>query len=201
MSSGFQEDEIMRETMSRMDINRRKAFRFNLLLILFLLVIMFGLFGAVRFYNALESKKAQLSEAYEKLEKANAELEEMRNNLAMQKSNRDSIIKLIYKPSDSLKVKGLDKIVSGIDHSRETAGKYARSGYMKLKNYDFKGALDDFNNSEKAYNGYRDSYEIYFLLWKNKERLDDTDAQREIMQMILKKYNSLRMITASDIRR
>lgn len=201
MSSGFQEVDIVQETMKRVELNRRKAFRYNLLLILFLLLIMVGLFGAVWFFNELETKKAELKSANQQLDSLNALYQAATIKATKERANRDSIITQIYKPSDSLKIKGLDKIVSGIDNSRETAGKFARSGYMKLKNHDFKGALSDFSNSDKAYNGYRDSYEIYFLLWKNKERLDDPDAQREIMQTILRKYNSLRMISTSDIRR
>lgn len=201
MNSGFQEDDIMRETMSRMDANRRKAFRFNLLLILFFLVVMLGLFGAIRFYNALESKKAELKLAYDELEKKNVELDSIRAGLAKDKAIRDTIINQIYKPEDINRVKGFDTIIKKIDNSREAAGKYARSGYMKLKSYDFKRAMEDFRNSDKTYNGYRDSYEVYILLWKNKDRLDDKDAQREIMVTILKKYNSLRMLSYSDIRR
>lgn len=200
MSSGFQEDDHVQETMKRVELNRRKAFRYNLLLILFLLVIMVGLFGAVWFFNELESKKAQLNEANQKLEKANTELENIRNKLAKEKTNRDSIISLIYRPSDTVRIKGIGKIITGINNSRQQAEEYARAGYDKLKQYDFPAALDYFNKSEKAYNGYRDSYEVYYLLWQNKNQLDDPVVQDKVMTQIITKYNSLKRLSMADIR-
>jgi hypothetical protein len=59
-----------------------------------------------------------------------------------------------------------------------------------LIKHDFRGALNAFDNSEQAYHGYRDSYEVYYLLWKNKQLLDDPEKQEELIQIIMKKYDT-----------
>jgi hypothetical protein len=60
--------------------------------------------------------------------------------------------------------------------------------------------MESFNKSEKAYNGYRDSYDVWFLLWSDRTNLGNPATQKKLLEKIFNDYNSLRILTQADIR-
>jgi hypothetical protein len=185
---------------------RKIMLRKNLLIILFLCLCIIGVSGAIIYYNRLaanrkelkvaevelQRKNDSLQRATTELQSANQSLQELKDTLAKQKANYADI--LISKNPAVIK-----QAAKTLQVSRDSARIYAREGYRKLKAKDFKGAMDAFDKSEKFVNGYRDSYDVYFLLWKNRSNLNDPKVQKQIMQQVLTKYNSLRILSRTDL--
>lgn len=179
---------------------RKKIIRRNLLIVAVLAICLAGIVGAVTYYNKLKEAKAEVQLKNDSLKirtrelvEANRSLEILKDSLARQKEQYANI--LVSKNSTAI-----NTVALRIEKSRDDARTYAREGYAKLKSRDFKGALKAFDMSEKSYNGYRDSYEVYFLLWTNRDKLDDPAVQKQIMQQVYSKHNSLRIISREDVR-
>ena len=178
---------------------RKIMIRKNLLIILFLCLCIIGVTGMIVYYNklktttaALETTKNNLQESNKNLEIANQYLLKLKDTLEKQKENYANVL-------TSNDPKAIKMAARTIEKSRDSARKYSREGYYKLKAKNFEGARADFDKSEKFYNGYRDSYDVYFLLWKNRGKLNEPKVQQQVMQQILTKYNSLRILSKDDL--
>ena len=185
---------------------KNRMLRKNLLIILFLCLCLIGISGAVIYYNrlkatsqALETAKINLQQKNDSLKtvtedllEANQYLQMLKDTLAKQREDYANIL-------TSNNPKAIKQAAQTIENSRDSARIYARIGYNKLKAKDFNEARVAFDRSEKFYNGYRDSYDVYFLLWKNRDKLNDPKVQRQVIQQILAKYNSLRILSKEDL--
>lgn len=181
--------------------NKRKIIQNNIRMSLLFAVTIIGIGVAIYFYGklkdtngklrdttaSLESAKKDLKNAYDTLEKINQALSDTKKKLenildaASQAPNPETVLKPIA-------VK------------RDAAREYARIGYDKLKKNDLAGAMDAFHSSEESYHGYRDSYEVYLMLYKNRDSLNDRRVQQRLLEKIQKDYNSLQILKRSDIR-
>jgi hypothetical protein len=176
---------------------------------LFICFIIIGLAGALYFYHNLKDLNTKLGDTQQKLQESKDSLQESKDSLQLAKNTLtqykitiDNYVLLsdsINKHTDE-KNPGLDSLVKVINHSRDTAREYAHKGYYDLKDYHFDMAMKDFHKSELAYNGYHDSYEVYFLLWQSKQGFDDPVVQKQLMEKILAKYNSFGLLNKKDIR-
>ena len=178
---------------------RRIMQRKNLLIVLFLILCIAGIAGAVIYYNQLKKTKDALNTTAIELEikkdsllRATESLQQLKDTLARQREDYANLIV----SNDPV---AINKAAQKIERSRDSARKYAREGYFKLQSRDFDGARMAFDKSEKFYNGYRDSYDVYFLLNQNKDKLNDPDVQKRVMQQVVNKYNSLRIISRNDV--
>ncbi len=120
-----------------------------------------------------------------------------KDSLAKQKERFENTVASAVKNNEPEILKSAVKTIST---ARDSARNYARIGYYKLKEKDFVGAKQAFDKSEKFYNGYRDSYEVSFLLSKNKDKLNDPKVQKELLEKIQKDYNSLGILSKADIK-
>jgi hypothetical protein len=208
-----QSDQLIEERRKKIAEDRKKVIRYNILLSLFIIFIIAGLIGTIFYYRKLQQSNLKLavsqrSESLAKdsllkttgaLQRSKDSLQAAKTILANEKSRNDSLLVEVSKKCPQ-NIQGLQTAVTSITTSRKTARESAREGYEKLKNYDFQGAMDAFNRSEKAYNGYRDSYDIWFLLWSNRANLNSADVQKQLMEKIIKNFNSLKILAPSDIR-
>lgn len=210
MQQTDQNIKLLEEAKRRMHESRKKVIRFNLLLILFFSLIIIGLAGAVYFFGVVKKQNEDLEKAKLKDSINTAIIKKQNDTLEYYTIRFKQLLNTgQIKDADSTLTKGVNSIVNSITtsnldsaktQSRDLAREFSEKGYAKLKNYDFRGALDAFNKSEKALNGYRESYEIYYLLHKNIDNLKDPDTQKRIMQKIQNDYNSKNILKASDIR-
>ena len=207
METEYLPEDIIRETKKRVDDHRKKAIRYNILLSFCFLLVIGGLVGAIYYFCLVKSQKQTIKEKNESLVILTKELQYLKDSvqtskdsLAKVKSRNDSLLTELYRASGSKGIVGITKVVEGINTSRDSARSYARLGYELLRKRDFTGAKDAFYKSEQAYNGYRNSYEIYFLLWQNKTKLNDPVTQRQLMTKIVKDYNTYNVLSPNDIR-
>ena len=208
MSPETLHDQLIEETRRRIEADRKKLIRYNMLMTLFVCFVIAGLAGAVYFYIKLQNVTARLEEANKKLEEAKKELQQKKDSLDATSISRnqlnailDSLQRQPEHGEQSRYFNEIKKVVdSSITTSREEARKYARTGYEKLKAYQFEAAMKQFAESEKAHKGYRDSYEVYQLLLKNKRNFNDPKVQRMLLEEIYTKYNSLGKLSRSDIK-
>lgn len=207
MQQTDQNNKLLEEAKKRMNESRKKVIRFNTLLSLFFCFIIVGLAGAIYYYK-------KINNLYEEKEVLNIRLtkaahKDSLNSDSIQKQNikLGEFAKLLEVCATKTKIPGFDSAtaislkaeVTDIK-KRDSARKYSEIGYTKLKAYDFISAKNAFDKSEKFYNGYRESYEIYYLLYKNMNNLADPETQKKIMQKILTDYNSKNILKGSDIR-
>lgn len=190
--------------------SRKRALKFNILLSLFFIVIITGLAGAIFYYN-------RINNLYEENNTLNSSLTKAIDSIKILNTTLESIA-IDYKQSintgnttgvSDTEINKVNRIVNVITttnldttkaRNRDTARYYSEIGYARLKAYDFMGAKNAFDKSEKAFNGYRESYEIYYLLYKNMKQLNDAGTQKMIMNKILEKYNSKSILKATDIK-
>ena len=189
---------------------RRRVLRNLILISLFFCLMILGIVGTVYYFQQLQKTTAALRKVEAgliivndslrattlDLNLANAALEKARDTLSKRKQEVDRLIELADS-SNSISV--LKPYVESLTVSRDSARSYARMGYSKLKAKDFKGAMEAFRSSEKAYNGYRDSYEVYFLLWSNRTKLEELSVRKQILKTVIEKYNSLRILNSGDL--
>lgn len=209
-----QSDQIIEERRKRIEENRKKVVRYNLLLSLFVVFIIVGLAGTIYYYNKLKRLNSELeaskirelfiNDSLKKttiaLQFSKDSLREAKATLAKQKAFNDSILIACYKTTSAKKSENVTTLVNKLTTSRDAAREFAREGYRKLKDNDLRGAMEVFNKSEKAYNGYRDSYDVWFLLWSNRTSLDNPATKKQLLEKIFNDYNSLRILTQADIR-
>ena len=185
---------------------KNRMLRKNLLIILFLCLCLIGISGAVIYYNRLKVTSQALEIAKVNLEQKNDSLKRVTKNLLETNQYLQMLKDTLAKQREdyaniltSNNPKAIKQAAQTIEKSRDSARHYARVGYDKLKAKDFNGARVAFDISEKFYNGYRDSYDVYFLLLKNRDKLNDPKVQRQVIQQILAKYNSLRILSKEDL--
>jgi len=209
-----QSDQIIEERRKRIEENRKKVVRYNLLLSLFFAFIIVGLAGTIYYYNKLKKLNSQLEASKKRellindslrktasaLQYSKDSLQEAKATLAKQKAINDSILIACFKATPTKKSEKVTTLVNKLTISRDAAREFAREGYRKLKDHDLKGAMEAFNKSEKAYNGYRDSYDVWFLLWSNRANLDNPATQKQLLEKIFNNYNSLQILTQTDTR-
>ena len=181
--------------------NRKKVIKNNLAISLLFFITISGIGGAVYFYNESVKAKASLEQANnevsrknDSLKTINRDLDNLRDSLEKQKKILNNQVEALTKPEVSI------NILTPVLAARDTARNYARIGYQQLKEGNFAAALNSFAKSEKSSPGYRDSYEVYFLLRKNRANLNDPAVQRQILEKIYKDYNSLQIIKKNDIK-
>ena len=177
--------------MMTIEENRKRIYKTRLLLIVFFCVMIVGLSGAVYYYLQLRKTSKQLANSEEVLQVKNDSLKKVTNDLhqanqylvssrqvlANQKLIIDSLITRFAKDKNPSLLIGLaDSITAG----KDAAAAYEKLGYAKLKEKDLVAAKDAFNKSEKSYNGYHQVYEIWFLLYKNKDKLNDPGSKTAI---------------------
>jgi hypothetical protein len=210
MQQADQNNEMLEEAKKRVQESRKKAIRFNTLLSLFVCLVIIGLAGAIYYYNKINDLYEQkeilnknLANAADSIKKLNTVLEgfaidyKQSINTGNTTGVADTVLKKLKSVVNVITTKNLDTTKS---RNRDTARKYSEIGYDRLKAYDFAGAKSAFDKSEKAFNGYRESYEIYYLLYKNMNMLHDAATQKRVMQKILTEYNSKNILKISDIR-
>ena len=185
--------------MMTADEYRRVMLKNNILVILFLFVCIAGVIGAVLYYNKLKetNNKLKVAEAEiqlknDSLREANEFLEVLKDSFAIQKERYAKIL-VSNNPT------AIRAAAQTIERSRDSARAYAVAGYNKLKAKDFEGARIAFDKSEKFYNGYRDSYEVYYLLTRNKSKLNDPKVQQQVMNQVFTKFNSQGIIKRADL--
>jgi hypothetical protein len=88
----------------------------------------------------------------------------------------------------------LNKLIHPVIKSRDSARKYTRDGYDKLNKNDLKGAMIEFEKSEKFYKGFHESNQIHQLLKENENKLSDKEVQQQILIKIKQDYNSLQRL-------
>jgi flagellar basal body-associated protein FliL len=185
--------------------NRKKVRRNNLLMSMLFLVMIAGVGGAFYFYRNLKIAKSNLLEKKKEVDSLNKRLEDQ--NFRLQKASDfvDSITRIKIKIDSALLSQNPDNEIYRIQNnlnnkllplisSRDSARQHARNGYDKLNNNDFKGAMQEFEKSEKFYKGYHESEEIHQLLKKNEDKLGDKAVQQQIIDKIKKDYNSLQRL-------
>ena len=179
--------------MMTIEENRRKVFRTNLLLSLFFCVMLIGVIGAVYYYQ--ESKEAKtlvqlkndsLSRMGTTLDSINQSLLSSKRELEKQKASTDSLIRLSIKDANPAILR---PVINRVDNSMKLAAEYELKGYGRLKAGDLIAAKDYFNKSEKAYNGYHQVYEIWFLLYKNRDKLNDPETKQRLLNQVKKDYS------------
>ena len=195
--------------MMSVEENRKKVRRNNLLVSLLFLVMIIGVAGAVIFYRNLKLAKKTVQEQKHNvdslnniLEKQNTRLELLVDTIILFKTQLDSIYKNSNVPNEIYKIqKNLDNILQPVitGRNRDSAREHARDGYDKLIAKDFKGAMVEFDKSEKFYNGYHESYEIKTLLKKNEDKLGDKEVQQQLLIKIKNEYNSLQKLNNRNI--
>lgn len=165
----------------------------NILVLILLLILTTSIISIIYLYKKLKTKTIDL-------EKAKIELQ-----------NKDAVMAYVMKQSrggeqklakvDSIvKSKNPQKEFNTIIESAKFAEQFAREGYELLKVKNFIGAKNAFDKSEKSYIGYKSSYDIYFLLWKNRDKLNDPDTQKEILEIVYNKYNSFGILNKNDLK-
>ena len=194
--------------MMTIEENRKKVVRNNILMSLLFCITIIAVIGAAYYYNSVKSSEIKLLTAKQQQQTLNdslaihkrkaenqldtiAKLQRLLNNISQTPNNCDSIF-IIQKK--------INNILRPVTNARDAAREFARSGYDKLIKKDLVGAMNDFDKSEKAYNGYHDSYEVYFLLWQNRNKLNDPKVQQQLLEKIQKDYNSLKKLTPSNIK-
>jgi hypothetical protein len=202
------QNKLIEEIRERVGKNRKRVFNYNLLLILCCCFVIIGFLGTIYFYSNLNEAKIKISEQNDSLKVLTKELkyskdslQEAKASIAKEKATNDSLLVKLYEGgNDSKGIRGLRKIINNIRTSRDSARNYAHLGYEKLKQYDFPGAEEAFDKSEKSYSGFRDSYEVYFLLRNNRNIYNDPAVQKQLLQKIIEDYNSLGILSKKDIR-
>jgi hypothetical protein len=214
MNTATQNDRLIEETRRRIEADRKKLILYNMLMTLFICFVIAGLAGAVYFYIKLENVTGRLKDTNSKLETARLELQKAKSTAEHMKivaSNQNDVLAdLIMKvktalPANDAASKKITALLPAIDSitglaSRDSARAYARQAYDNLRKYDFREAMNLFNKSETTYPGYRDSYEVYTLLLRNADNLDDPKVQRRLLEEIYTVYNSLNRLKKSDIK-
>lgn len=193
--------------MMTVEENRKKVRRNNLLISLLFLIMITGVGGAVYYYKnlknaklSLQKEKKEVETLKDKLQNQNARMQIVLDSVENFKNILDSIASTTHVSKDfELIRKNLDNILQPVIVSRDSARIHARNGYDKLIKKDLAGAMEEFGKSENSYNGYHESYEIQMLLKKNKDKLNDTAVQRELLIKIRNDYNSLQRLNNSNI--
>jgi hypothetical protein len=185
--------------------NRKKVRRNNLLVSLLFLVMIAGVAGAVYYYSNLKKEKAIVKEQKDELEKIKNDLALSNKKLESYADFMDSISKVKIRldsfawtnnpQSEILRQQiNLNKLIHPVIKSRDSARKYTRDGYDKLNKNDLKGAMIEFEKSEKFYKGYHESNQIHQLLKENENKLSDKEVQQQILIKIKQDYNSLQRL-------
>jgi flagellar motor protein MotB len=185
--------------------NRKKVRRNNLLVSLLFLVMIAGVAGAVYYYSNLKKEKAIVKEQKDELEKIKNDLALSNKKLESYADFMDSISKVKIKldsiswannpQSEILRQQiNLNKLIHPVIKSRDSARKYTRDGYDKLNKNDLKGAMIEFEKSEKFYKGFHESNQIHQLLKENENKLSDKEVQQQILIKIKQDYNSLQRL-------
>lgn len=166
-------------------------------MVLFFCVVIAGTTGSVYYFNKNKTLYAQLiktSAALEEAKKADSIKYELfiseKQQHAKDNARNDSLFVALSKKCGNKDIQGVQSAVNAITLSRDSARKYSEIGYNNLSKNKFPEALEAFHKSEQWYNGYRESYEIYFLLWKNKKDLNDPALQTQLLKKIQKDLDS-----------
>lgn len=195
-----QNDQIIEEIKERLGKKRKRALTYNLLLSLCLCLVIIGFIGTIHFYRKVKKSELKIIIQKDSLEQLSVELEKWQHLNKISEKKRQSNDSLLIKEFKRNGSKNIKPILNNISISSDSAHYYAQIGYNKLKHYDFIGAKDAFAKSEKSYSGYRDSYEVYMLLWKNRNSFDNPVIQKQIIEKIFVDYNSLGILKKTDIK-
>jgi len=168
--------------------NEKNTARANIVGGLFFCIMIAGMAGSIYFYRqsrhneaALANTRDSIKTAYRSLDTAKRLVEEERNRTQSALDKIDSLIKEMSKTHSEAAFQPVVSVVQAAD--------YERQGYEALQQKNFEAAKAAFKQSEDAYNGYHNSYEIYRLLNKNKDTLLTAEGQHKVLQTIQTRYN------------
>lgn len=180
--------------------NEQNTTRANILVGLFFCIMIAGMAGSVFFYKKARHNEAALiitrdsiRTAYLTLDSTKKLVEEERNRNQAALDKIDSLIGALSKTHSEAALQPVIKVVKAAD--------FERQGYEALQQKDFTAAKAAFKQSEDAYNGYHNSYEIYNLLNKNNDTLKTSEGQQKVLQTIQTRYNikaPVKLINASN---
>jgi hypothetical protein len=167
---------------------KNTAARGNILVGIFFCIMIAGMAGSVHFYRKSRINEVALAKSKDSLKTVNASLDSARQ-LVEQERNRtqsaldkiDSLVKDLAHTHSATSLQPVLNVVQAAD--------YERQGYEALQQKNFDAAKAAFRQSEEAYNGYHNSYEIYNLLNKNADSLKTDAGQHKVLQTIQAKYN------------
>ena len=201
--------QILEFTRAKAMAKAKETARNNKIIIALLLVLSVAVGFAVYSYYELNNTKAALSTANTRLNNTNDRLKTSEAELQLKTKVLDSVVASIRHTNarqDSLinlaarSPAEARRILAPVIRDRDSAREYSKLGYRLLKQKDFAGAQKAFQASENAYNGYRDSYEVSFILRKNKKNLNDPAVQTRVLDQIYNQYNSRKMLQSTDIK-
>jgi hypothetical protein len=195
-----QSDFLLEQVRKKVQQKRRRVIAQNLLLFFLLLLMFIGISGSVYYYSELKEANTKLSKNEIVLKSQQNKLDSLNEILRQRnivlKKDKEFLESTIDSASHA---KNPKLILQPIVAARDSARKYAETGYKMLKMRDFNGAFIAFNKSENFYNGYRESYEVAFLLRKNRQRWNDPQRQNELLDTIYRKLNSKKILRKEDI--
>lgn len=192
-------EEILEITRRRANNKIRRLKFINIAILGCILVMLVSIFMAISSYNQLNRTRAKLLEKNIALAGAKAQIDSLltasqQAKLLSEQRNRTKDSLIIANPMAATTIIGEAK------KNRDTALFLNKRGYELLKERDFPHALKCFQASENAYNGFADSYEMAFLLRKNRDKFNSSQGQEYLMQTIYSQYNKLRVIKETNIK-
>jgi hypothetical protein len=199
-------NDILQMTQRRAArIAKRNNF-INIGLVVSIAAMVAAIFVAGNSYQALQEAKQQialkndtLNLKNDALKLAKLEAESSRDDARESKRRSDSMSKYI----DSLIAKNpkdAPAILKRLNSKTDNARSYSQQGYQLLKEKKFAAALRAFQDSENAYYGYKDSYELARLLRKNQDKFDNINGQKYLLQKIYNEFNYLKVLTKDDLK-
>ena len=102
--------------------------------------------------------------------------------MSMEEISVDSV-KIIH---DKMETIGGSMLVKG---DEELALEYERKGCQALVDKDVDAAIENFSLSEKSFNGFHSSYEIYVYLKKNRDVIMEQGDWEKVYSDIVRKYS------------
>jgi hypothetical protein len=184
--------------MMTIEESRRRELKMNVMLIFFFCIMLIGIAGSAYYYFEAKQVKSELQVSNDSLRVLSANIQSINNTLTLSKkeleqktSNLDSLIRISIKDQN---VAVLKPAIKKADNDKMLAAEYERQGFAKLKEGDLQAAKDYFNKSEQAYNGYHQVYEIWLLLYKSRQKLDDPEVKQQLLQQIDKDYSKFASI-------
>lgn len=178
--------------MMSIEESKKRKRKSDIILICFFSLTIAGITLAVSFYRKLAQSEARNVRLSIELEKKTAELYSSDSACTVFKkscdarlAHTDSLI-LISKNNGEKLIS--DSIISDISRDKREASKNDSLGYEELKRSDYQKAMTFFYKSENSYNGYRHSYEIWRLLFSNRQKFDIKDTMDNIVRTIEKNY-------------
>ena len=199
MAEEINNDALIEETRKRVAESRKKVIRYNIMMVLFFCVVIIGVAGSVYYFNESKRLNTKLKIAEIRLKFSNDTLTLTNNSLKLARDSIKILLDLretqLITASENPGSNTMEKLKVLADsiqktRNRDSARAYSEIGYQKLSERKLIEAMYAFDKSEKWYNTYRESYEIYFLLWKNKKDLNIPAVQTQLLKKIQKDLDS-----------